>query len=57
MENLNEYAVLVGSIEVRRSGGGKSLFGSFPYGKMAVPSPIRGGSARSGLPPAPSASR
>ena len=36
MENLNEYAVLVGSIEVRRSGGGKSLFGSFPYGKMAV---------------------
>ena len=37
MENPTEYAVLVGSIEVRRrGGGGKSLFGSFPYGKMAT---------------------
>ena len=37
MENLNEYAVLVGSIEIRRGGGGGRIFsGSFPYSKMAT---------------------
>ncbi len=37
MENPSEYAVLVGSIEVRRrGGGGRILSGSFPYGKMAT---------------------
>ena len=36
MENPTEYAVLVGSIEVRRGGGGRTLTGSFPYGKLAV---------------------
>ena len=37
MENLNEYAVLLGSLEVRRrGGGGRTLTGSFPYSKLAV---------------------
>ena len=37
MENPTEYAVLVGSIEVRRrGGGGRTLTGSFPYSKLAV---------------------
>ena len=52
MENPTEYAVLGGSIEVRRrGGGGKSLFGSFPYGKMATCARIRAGSARNGSAP------
>ena len=37
MDNLNEYAVLIGQFEVRRrGGGGRTLTGSFPYGKMAT---------------------
>ena len=37
MENPTEYAVLLGSIELRRRGGGGRIFsGSFPYGKMAT---------------------